>query len=243
MKAVDVAPRMRRVTLGGEQLGAFRKNGRDLPAFRTAAPDDHVKVFLAVPGHEPVLPLQADDHLDWPSDPRPIDREYTVRRFDPIAYELSLDILVRGEGMDGPGARWAADAQPGDVLHIGGPRASHLPPSKVSEVHLIGDLTARPAIDRWLEAPPVERPAHVTLLVSGDEAWDPVGAASVRRLDLSDEVPELATLPQPAASAYVWVAGEGSHVSAIRTHLLSHGVPRSAISASAYWWRAGTGDH
>ncbi|MBX3029579.1 MAG: siderophore-interacting protein [Chloroflexi bacterium] len=235
-RVADVGPRMRRITLAGEELGAFRRDGLDLPAFRTAAHDDHVKVFLAVPGATPVLPIQRGDHLDWPSDPRPLDREYTVRRFDPVAGELDLDILVHGAA---PGAAWAAAARPGDVLHLGGPRASHLPPRTASEVHLIADLTGCPAIERWLEAPPIEAPVHVTLLAAPDEPWAAHGAASMTRLRDPMEATDLDRLPRPAADAYVWVAAEGSQVALIRAHLEAVGVPRSRVRASAYWWREG----
>jgi NADPH-dependent ferric siderophore reductase len=75
-RVVDVTPRLRRVTLVGEQLGAFVGNGHAVAPFRSAGPDDHVKIFLTAPGQtEPVLPEQDDGHLDWPTDPGPIHRD------------------------------------------------------------------------------------------------------------------------------------------------------------------------
>ncbi|EHK81647.1 Siderophore-interacting protein [Rhodococcus pyridinivorans AK37] len=86
LRAVDVTPRMRRITLGGEQLGAFRSGDYDAPAFTTEGADDYVKIFLPEPGSEtPALPEQHDGHLHWPRKPAPVARAYTVRRFDPVA--------------------------------------------------------------------------------------------------------------------------------------------------------------
>ncbi len=55
----DLNPRMRRITLGGAQIGAFDAGGVAQPALQSLGPDDHVKLFFAAPetgsakGHHP----------------------------------------------------------------------------------------------------------------------------------------------------------------------------------------------
>ncbi|NEE36735.1 phage tail protein, partial [Streptomyces sp. SID7982] len=72
LRVTDVTPGMRRVTLGGEQLRAFHRDGLDLPALRSEGFDDHVKFFFADGDAPPVLPGQNVSSLDWPADARPI---------------------------------------------------------------------------------------------------------------------------------------------------------------------------
>ncbi|XCM33751.1 siderophore-interacting protein [Streptomyces parvus] len=66
LRVADVTPGMRRVTLGGEQLRAFHRDGLDLPALRSEGFDDHVKFFFADGDAPPVLPGQNVSSLDWP---------------------------------------------------------------------------------------------------------------------------------------------------------------------------------
>ncbi|MGW6575262.1 siderophore-interacting protein [Streptomyces sp. NPDC054945] len=61
--------------------------------------DDHVKFFFAEEGREPVLPRQNVSSLDWPSDGRPISKDYTPVRFGPVAGEIDFDFdFVRHDG-------------------------------------------------------------------------------------------------------------------------------------------------
>lgn len=75
-------------------------------------------------------------------------RDYTPRRFDLKTGELDIDFVLHG---DGPASTWAAQAQPGQTLHIGGPRGSMVVPDMFDSYLLIGDETALLAIARRLE--------------------------------------------------------------------------------------------
>lgn len=239
----DLGPRYRRVVLGGPQLGAFQSNGFEIAPFRSDAPDDHVKIFLPEPGEtEPVLPVQDDGHLDWPTDRRPIHRDYTVRRHDPATGELVLEFVLHG---DGPGARWAAGARPGDRLHIAGPRTSHVfPPS--DHVVLLGDETALPAICRWVEeltdgsratvVVEVEAPGDELPIVAPETAT--VDVVYVHRSEGRRLLDGLRNLADLAPDAFYFVAGEHATVTAVRAELLGPlGVDRARTYASGYWRR------
>lgn len=67
---VSIAPRFRRITIGGDELTGFADG---------ALPADAFKAFLPAPGERsPVLPSRAADGVTPPA-----IRAYTVRRFDP----------------------------------------------------------------------------------------------------------------------------------------------------------------
>ena len=123
--------------------------GDDLADFESPSPTDHIGL---IPPTETglVLPAVVDDRLRWPAGARPPMREYTVRRFDAGRLELDVRVLLHGHG---PLARWAAEARVGDRVGVTGPRASKVMPDGFANSLLVGDLTAVPAIARWLKTP------------------------------------------------------------------------------------------
>src|SRR6185369_9649473 len=88
----------------------------------------------------------------------PVRRDYTPRRYDAAAGELTIEFALHG---DGPAARWAAQAAPGQRATIGGPRGSFVIPLDYDWHLLVGDESAMPAIARRLE----ELPAGATAIV------------------------------------------------------------------------------
>lgn len=247
LRVADVTPNVRRITLGGEQLRAFTRDGLDLPAFATEGFDDHVKFFFPAEGADrPVLPGQNISSLEWPEDARPISKDFTPHRFDPEAGEVDFD-FVRHE--QGHAFAWAANAVPGQPAWIAGPKMSHGHPEGVDWLLILGDATALPAIRRWLsEMPagtrakvfievadeadrlplPTEADAEITWLVRGDA---PAGTTTL----LEDAVRELEWLP---GEVFVWAAGEALTLKPIRRHLVNdRGVPKTHLDFTGYWRR------
>lgn len=107
LKVQSVTPRMRRITLGGEQIAAFSR----APAVDT--PAAWVKLFL----------------------PTGEGRAYTLRSVDRQAGTLDIDLVLHGDafnakhenstsaGGGGPASRWAAQARVGEQVAIAGPRS------------------------------------------------------------------------------------------------------------------------
>lgn len=164
----DVTPTMRRITVGGPQLGAFHRGGRDLTSFHTGGFDDHVKLFFPAPGEtEPVLPEQDDGHLDWPKQaPRPVHRDYTVRRYAAATGVVDLDVVTHPGGV---ASDWALAVDVGARIHLAGPKMSELAPP-AQRYLLVGDETALPAIARYAEelAPGVDARAVVEIADAGE---------------------------------------------------------------------------
>ncbi|MFF2021657.1 SIP domain-containing protein [Streptomyces sp. NPDC058171] len=252
LRVRDLTPGMRRVTLGGPQLGAFRSGDIELPALRTEGFDDHVKFFFGEPGEpgepgaRPVLPRQKVGSLDWPEDERPIAKDYTPVRFDPEAGEIDFD-FVRHEG--GIASTWAEHVEPGDVTWIAGPKMSHGHPGNSDWLLAIGDETALPAIGRWLAEMPAGTRARVLVEVGEDShrqelptradaeiTWLSRGGAPAGSTDLLERaLRDLEWLP---GTVFVWVAGETLTLKGIRRHLtLERQVPREQLDITGYWRR------
>lgn len=239
-----ITPKMLRFTVGGDELSGFV----------SAAHDDHVKLFFPPPGqNKPIFPTQTPNGPVYPEGaPRSAARDYTPRRYDAAAGTLAIDFVLHG---DGPATSWAAQAQPGDFLGVGGPRGSFIVPDDFDWYLFAGDETALPAIGRRLE----ELPAMTRVIVVAEVA-DAVeeqrfetharleihwlhrdGAAPGARPLLQEAVAELRL---PSSDGYAWVAAEAATAKALRRHLVEQrGLRKDRVKAAAYWKRGAVAVH
>jgi NADPH-dependent ferric siderophore reductase len=248
VRVADLTPGMRRITLGGAQLRAFTSpNGFPQPAFGSPGFDDDISLLFCYPGQtDPVLPLQQEKGLSTPRDPRPLAREYTVRRWRPDAEELDIDFVKHGIGV---GTTWAYRAQPGDRIHITGPSSSKTFPVGADWLLVAGDDTTIPAIARLLDELPDDARAQVFIEVAED----------AHRLQLREQPGvEVTWLVRDGAEAgtttllvdavrntdwwdgrvFAWVAGERTAVRDLRRHLVEErGVPKEDVEFIGYWRR------
>src|SRR5258705_9003396 len=103
VRRVDkIAAHMIRVTLGG-----------DLDGFTSLGFDDHIKLFFP------------DGAAPADGEPQFLSRDYTPRRYDPVAKTLDVEFVIHEAG---PATRWAEQVRPGQTLRIGGPRGSFIIP-------------------------------------------------------------------------------------------------------------------
>jgi NADPH-dependent ferric siderophore reductase len=207
----------RRVTFAGEALADFIS-----PSF-----DDHVKFILEGEGVEPVM------------------RDYTPRRYDNVARELTIEFALHG---DGPVAGWAAKAQPGQRVTVAGPRGSFIIPLDYEWHLLVGDETALPAIARRLEELPAA--ARAIVILKAEDRADRRTLASAAGVDVQwvsrdDELIEaVRALELPTGEGYAWCAGEAATMAALRHILVDEkGHDRHAIRAAAYWKRGAVAHH
>lgn len=247
-RVTDLGPGMRRITLTGDQLGAFTtSDGIAVPPLRNEGFDDHVKIIVAGPGQDaPVPPIQVEGHLDWrPPGGRPEAKDYTPRRYDPIAGELDLDFVRHGTG---PAATWAENAQVGDPAWIAGPKNSVLLPRGVDWLLVAGDETALPAIGRLLDELPEDLPATVIVEVGDPTRQIPLAAGPhvdlqwVHRSGAAEENPlehAIRAVAWRTGEVYAWVAGEATALKPIRAHLKhERQVPPDCLEVTGYWKRA-----
>jgi NADPH-dependent ferric siderophore reductase len=159
---------MVRVVLGGGGFDTFT------PSEFT---DSYVKlVFVAddVDMARLPQPLTLDSFADLPAAKQPLVRTLTVRRADPVAREIAIDILVHGEhGTAGP---WAAAAEPGQPVYLMGPSGAYSPDPAADWHLLAGDETALPAISVALEALPSNAIGQAFIEIAGPENEIPLTA-------------------------------------------------------------------
>jgi NADPH-dependent ferric siderophore reductase len=230
LRVVDLTPRMRRITLGGPELAGFVSLGTD----------DHVKLLFPQNAAEQAALETLVLGAGKGEGPMPAMRDYTPRRYDLDTLELDIDFVLHG---DGPAATWAAQAQPGQFLHIGGPRGSMIVPDIFDSYLLIGDETALPAIARRLEGLPANRRALVIIEVeNGKEQQVLQSTAEVNVIWVLREGGKdrlLSTVRQikvPTGNLYAWVATETRVSRQIRRVLLDeHGLDEQFVKAVGYW--------
>jgi NADPH-dependent ferric siderophore reductase len=230
IKQVDkIAAHMIRVTLGG-----------DLDGFTSLGFDDHVKLFFP------------DGTSNAEGAPNMLGRDFTPRRYDPAANTLEIDFAIHDAG---PATRWAAQAEPGETLTLGGPRGSFIIPTSFDWHLLIGDETALPAIGRRLEELPLGTRAVVVGEVDGpaDEltfrtsanatvTWAHRNGAAAGASDILAKT--LATLKLPSGDYYAWAAGESLIAKALRRQLIAdHGANPKWTRAAGYWRRGAVAIH
>ena len=231
LRVIDLTPRMRRITLGGEQLQGFTSLGSD----------DHIKLLFA----ETAEQQQAIDagNLGRDGAVRPTMREYTPRRIDLVANELDIDFVLHG---DGPASTWAAQAAPGQTLNIAGPRASMVVPDIFDSYLLVGDETAIPAIGRRLEELPAGRQVLAVIQIEDEQERQPLPSqAQVEVIWVKRDEDLLALLEGlglPEGRLYSWVALEKSLTRQAKALLLEKGVSEEALKAAAYWRAEGSAD-
>ncbi|WP_426140446.1 siderophore-interacting protein [Pseudomonas sp. DWP3-1-2] len=227
LRVTDVTPKMRRITLHGPELAGFISLGTD----------DHVKLmFPNTPEEEQAIASMKPGAPD--DGPRPAMRDYTPRRYDPESGELDIDFVLHGEG---PAATWAAQAEPGQFLHMGGPRGSMIVPDMFDSYLLIGDETALPAIGRRLESLPAHRCALVVVEVA--DSGEQQVFQSQAQVDViwivrgeQDLVDVTRRLEMPEGKLYAWVATEAALSRRIRRVLLGEfGLDEAHLKCSGYW--------
>ncbi|HEX8594009.1 MAG TPA: siderophore-interacting protein [Pseudomonas sp.] len=227
LRVTNVTPKMRRITLHGPELAGFISLGTD----------DHVKlIFPRTPQEERAMETMK---LGAPDDgPRPAMRDYTPRRYDAQTGELDIDFVLHGEG---PAATWAAQAEPGQFLFIGGPRGSMIVPDMFDSYLLIGDETALPAIARRLESLPANRCALVVVEVA--DMGEQQVFQSQAQVDViwivrgeQDLVDVTRRLEMPEGKLYAWVATEAALSRKVRRVLLNEfGLDEALVKTSGYW--------
>ncbi|TQM45028.1 siderophore-interacting protein [Pseudonocardia cypriaca] len=235
LRTAWLGPAMLRLTLGGPGIAGFQSH----------VPEEHVRLVFPDERGELRLPEQNGDVLRWPR-PMPVSREYTVRRHDPTAGELDVDVAVHPGGV---ASDWAVAVEPGDRIHVAGPPGGFVVPSHYDRYLLAGDLTALPQIARYLEGlPPAatgwafvevrDRSEEIPLTAPSGVTVRWVHRGSVPAGTGDDLERAVRSVELPAGErTFVWVAAEAGVVKPLRRWVRDRGVPTGDFRIVGYWKR------
>ena len=229
-----VSPRLLRLTLGGEGYEALNRNRNS---------DAYVKFLIADPASGLQPPYDMDALRENSPELMPARRTYTVRRWDDEKRQIEVDVVLHGHGEDsGIAARWADEAQPGDLLAMSGAGGGYTSAPETRRHLMLGDHAALPAIAAGLEA--MDEDAQGTVLIQLDHDEDrlelehPAGV-EVRWLIgerelLLEAVDQLNLEDHEGLQIFCHV--ERGITKQLRAKLVKQaGIPREQISISAYW--------
>lgn len=251
MRVVSVAsvtPLMRRIVLAGPDLARFTTGGL------------HVRLLFPPAGIAvPQWPVNGEDGRPrWPdADARPAARVYTIRHIDTDRGEIAIDMVLHDDpgGDHAPGAGFAQDARPGDIVGMTGPGGGSI--GEASRYILLGDETALPAIARLLESMP--EGAEVAAFVEVADAREEQPLTSPASLSinwlhrngapagvgdrLASAVREHRWLAEDGDAPFVWAGCEHAQARAIRRFVQKEaGLARDKCHVVAYWRRGAAGD-
>lgn len=222
-----LSPRMRRIRLAATDISAFAPGGL------------HVRMLLPEPGQVPAWPTLVDgNRLHWPAGkPALARRTYTISAMDPEAGWLEVDALLHhgmGHGdpqMAGPGAVWAASAQPGSEVGVLSPAGGLVPQAK--HCVLVADACALPAASRIAQARLAGPSTALLLWVSDAQeqaalapafagmqvTWLRGGVPGASQLEIAQVLQWLALQDWEQGDTVLWVAGGLPLTQAVRRSL------------------------
>lgn len=230
LRAAQVTPRMRRVTLGGEELAGI-------------ADGCNIKLLMPRDGGTPLcLPMKGHDGrpVHAPGEAPPVSRTFSVRRLDRALGELDVDILLHGQGI---ATDWARRAKPGDAIGLAGPGGPEL---RAAETYLIaGDQAALPAIAAMLETLPDTARGHVFIEIPDKaerQALRHPPAIAVAWLigggEPSPLIEAVTALPWPEGDVFAWIGAESTPTRHLRAYVREQrGLDRHRHLAIGYWKR------
>lgn len=240
VRTEQLSPRMVRVVFGGDGLRTFASTGFT---------DEYVNAQFLPEDAPYSVPFDVDALKAEPREIQPRGRRETVRRWNPQAGELTLDIVTHGD--EGFAGRFASRAREGDRLQMLGPSGGYSPRPDADWHLLIGDESALPAIAAALDGLDPVATARVVAVVDGAADRVPLECGAdveivwVLREEHQGDPDALLhaveDLVFPVGDPHAFVHGEAGEVRAIRKHLFGErGIPREDQSISPYWRREHT---
>jgi NADPH-dependent ferric siderophore reductase len=175
----------------------------------------------------------------WPK-PSPPARKYTVRRYDPQSGELEINVVLHERGR---GSAWARALEPGDPVHVLGPKAGYRIDEGYDFYLLAGDETGLPGMARWLESMPRGARGRAVLEVPSLRSRQPIDAPEgvsvewvVREGAASPLAEAVLAGGVPEGEVFMWLAGESGAIRPLRAWMRQGlGLAKGHGYSSGYW--------
>lgn len=237
IERVRLTPHLVRIIAGGPGISAVADNGFT---------DAYTKMHFVPPGSDLTPPYDmAALREQLPIEQLPSVRTYSIRRFDLDAGQIWIDFVTHGDaGVAGP---WAAAAEPGDPVVLGGIGGGYRPDESADWHLLVGDESAIPAIAAALEAMSEDAVGSVLLEVQNEhehiDLTTPAGI-EVTWLHRGEQEAGTTDLLIDAVRALAWrdgrvqvfAHGERGAMKQLRPYFVGErGLEREQLSLSAYW--------
>ena len=210
-----LSPSFVRVTFAGADFDTFAEHARDQRVKIVFPHSSTCFTDLGIDDEE--CRMRGEWYDRWralPDERRSPFRTYTVRAVDTTRRLVDIDFVEHSKGGTpcGPGSAWLATAAAGDEVIVVGPDAgsenSHLGmdwrPGEATDILLLGDETAAPAIAGILERLPADRRATALIEVptQGDALTiDSTATADIRHLPREGR--EVGALLEPALREWI----------------------------------------
>lgn len=223
--------RMIRVTLAGDQLDGFE----------IEQPAASVRLLIPSPGSTGlVIPEWNGNEFLLGDGSRPIIRTFTPRAMGRDG--LDLDIVLHDGGA---ASGWAEAADSGAAAAISGPGRGYQIDHLATEMVLVGDETAIPAIGQLIEQVQGSMPVEVHLVVTRGFGRVEIAEHSNTSVtwhdpssigEVGDTMVDALSVAGIGGSTAIWGAGEAAAMHRIRTYLFKQlGIPRSQATVRGYW--------
>ena len=239
-----LTPAYVRIRLEGADLRASGAlgGGDFLPAFDSLGADGHLRLFF---------PEDAPSALDTAA----IDRlrQAPSREYTPLAWNADdgwLDIEFALHGGAGVAAHWAATAEIGSVVGVGGPRGSMILRGRPDAWFLAGDETAVPAMRRFAHLMDAEAVGRILVEVADAAHELPIDAppgVTVEQVHrdgapagdaLAGRLAALTADDRPAGDVFAFIAAEQGIVRAGRGLLRDRwNLDGDRVVVKGYWKR------
>ncbi|MGA2522724.1 MAG: siderophore-interacting protein [Candidatus Bathyarchaeia archaeon] len=255
----QLTPRVKRITFHGAVLEGLKGNWR---------PEMLIRLYFPAKGHfNPPEPfLTPDGQVEYRTTAEtevssfsafsedPLVRAFTARRFNPDAFELTVDFTLHN--VPGLASDWARNAKTGDRLGIvefslpsgHNPLTAH----KADVYVLCADESSLSSAQTDLEA--LESGAKAIAFVEvadelEEQHIDTKADLTMTWLHRGDAEPgtsglllkAIKELPWPNGKVFVWACGEMKTVTEIRLFLMQErGLQKSDFKCQAYWRRGKT---
>ena len=162
---------------------------------------------------------------------------YTIRR----KRTNEIDVWFVLHSNPGPLADWAEKCDQGDCVALWGPRSSYNPPKDVAQYVFIADETAQPAVLSCMENLTHEK--YIGIFETKNKKYE-YGLKSLSDHikwvhrddhDQKDLIRQIVKLVEKEKNTYIFGAGEGKRMFALRRALKEKGFSARDINLIGYW--------